>query len=108
MNHQINIGFETGVADENSVRELIRTCAERVLTSEQVDFDAEIDVTVVDADAIVNDAHLKVVVILDRHGDTGGLSMFTHIGERFLNDEDHLKLLARRELGAVPRCPQTR
>ena len=50
MNHQINIGFETEVADENSVRELIRTCAERVLTSEQVDFDAEIDVTVVDAD----------------------------------------------------------
>ena len=31
MNHQINIGFETEVADENSVRELIRTCAERVL-----------------------------------------------------------------------------
>ena len=52
MNHQINIGFETEVADENSVRELISTCAERVLTSEQVDFDAEIDVTVVDADAI--------------------------------------------------------
>ena len=52
MNHQINIGFETEVADENSVRELIRTCAERVLKSEQVDFDAEIDVTVVDADAI--------------------------------------------------------
>lgn len=52
MNHQINIGFETEVADENSVRELIRTCAERVLASEQVDFDAEIDVTVVDADAI--------------------------------------------------------
>mgnify|MGYP006946998563 CR=1 FL=1 len=47
MNHQINIGFETEVADENSVRELIRTCAERVLASEQVDFDAEIDVTVV-------------------------------------------------------------
>ena len=63
---------------------------------------------VVDANAVVNDAHLKVVVILDRHGDTGGLSMFTHIGERFLNDEDHLKLLARRELGAVARCPQTR
>ena len=32
---------------------------------------------VVDANAVVNDAHLKVVVILDRHGDTGGLSMFT-------------------------------
>ena len=63
---------------------------------------------VVDANAVVNDTHLKVVVILDRHGDTSGLSMFTNIGERFLNDEDHLKLLARRELGAVARCPQTR
>ena len=31
MNHQINIGFETEVADENSVRELvIRTCTEPV------------------------------------------------------------------------------
>ena len=64
MNHQINIGFETEVADENSVRELIRTCAERVLASEQVDFDAEIDVTVVDADAIraissIGLAHLR-------------------------------------------------
>ena len=46
MNHQINIGFETEVADENSVRELIRTCAERVLASEQVDFDAEIDLMI--------------------------------------------------------------
>ena len=63
---------------------------------------------VVDADAVVNDAHLHVVVILDRHGDTGSLSMFANVGERLLNDEDHLKLLARRELGAVARCPQTR
>ena len=52
MNHQINIGFETGVEDEQSVRELIRTCALRVLESEKVPFDAEIDVTVVDADTI--------------------------------------------------------
>ena len=55
MNHQINIGFETEVADENSVRELIRTCAERVLASEQVDFDAEIDVKTVSADQIPAD-----------------------------------------------------
>ena len=41
---------------------------------------------VVDADAVVNDTHLKVVVILDRHGDTGSLSVFADVGERFLND----------------------
>ena len=52
MNHQINIGFETAVEDEQAVAELVRTCALRVLESEDVPFDAEIDVTVVDADAI--------------------------------------------------------
>ena len=52
MNHQINIGFDTGVEDEQSVAELIRTCALRVLESEKVPFDAAIDVTVVDADTI--------------------------------------------------------
>lgn len=52
MSHQINIGFETRVEDEQAVSELIRTCAERVLESEDVPFDAEIDVTVVDADEI--------------------------------------------------------
>lgn len=52
MNHQINIGFETEVEDEQGVRELIQTCAGRVLESENVPFDAEIDVTVVDADSI--------------------------------------------------------
>lgn len=52
MSHQINIGFETAVADENAVSELIRTCALRVLESENVPFEAEVDVTVVDADAI--------------------------------------------------------
>ena len=52
MSHQINIGFETAVADETAVSELIRTCALRVLESENVPFEAEIDVTVVDADAI--------------------------------------------------------
>ena len=52
MNHQIKIGFETEVEDAQGVRELIQTCATRVLESEAVPFDAEIDVTVVDADAI--------------------------------------------------------
>ena len=52
MNHQINIGFDTGVEDEQAVSELIRTCALRVLESEKVPFDAAIDVTVVDADTI--------------------------------------------------------
>ena len=33
MNHQINIGFETEVADENSVRELIRTCLSNNLST---------------------------------------------------------------------------
>ncbi|MDO4270495.1 MAG: rRNA maturation RNase YbeY [Eubacteriales bacterium] len=50
--HQINIGFDTEVADEQAVRELIETCAKRVLASENVPFAAEIDVTVVDADDI--------------------------------------------------------
>ena len=52
MNHQINIGFDTAVEDEQGVSELIRTCALRVLESECVPFDAAIDVTVVDADTI--------------------------------------------------------
>ena len=52
MNHQINIGFDTAVEDEQGVSELIRTCARRVLESERVPFDASIDVTVVDADTI--------------------------------------------------------
>lgn len=52
MNHRIEIGFETPVADEQTVRALIETCAGRVLESEGVPFTAEIDVTVVDADAI--------------------------------------------------------
>ena len=52
MNHQINIGFDTAVEDEQAVAELVRTCALRVLESENVPFDAAVDVTVVDADAI--------------------------------------------------------
>lgn len=52
MKHQINIGFDTEVEDAPAVSDLIRTCAERVLAGEQVPFDAEIDVTVVDAQTI--------------------------------------------------------
>lgn len=52
MNHQINILFETVVEDEQAVREIIRTCALRVLESEGVPFDAAVDVTVVDAEEI--------------------------------------------------------
>lgn len=52
MSHQINIGFETDVEDAQAVSELILTCAKRVLESEDVPFDAAIDVTVVDADEI--------------------------------------------------------
>ena len=52
MKHQINIGFDTEVEDAPAVSDLIRTCAERVLAREQVPFDAEIDVTVVDAQTI--------------------------------------------------------
>ena len=52
MNHQINIGFDTAVEDEQAVAGLIRTCALRVHESENVPFDAAVDVTVVDADAI--------------------------------------------------------
>ena len=52
MKHQINIGFDTAVADEATVCALIRSCAERVLASENVPFDAEIDVTVVDVETI--------------------------------------------------------
>ena len=44
MSHQINIGFETQVEDEQAIGELIRTCALRVLESENVPFEAEIDV----------------------------------------------------------------
>ena len=52
MKHQINIGFETAVEDAQGVRELIRTCALRVLESERIPLPAAIDVTIVDAEAI--------------------------------------------------------
>ncbi|MDY3617527.1 rRNA maturation RNase YbeY [Agathobaculum sp.] len=52
MNHQINIAFETAVPGEAEVRALIEACAKRVLESESTSFDAAVDVTVVDAEAI--------------------------------------------------------
>lgn len=50
MNHLIRIGFETEVAGQEEVKELITACANRVLESENVPFDAVIDVTVIDAE----------------------------------------------------------
>ena len=52
MNHQIRIGFSTEVANEEEVRALVEKCARNVLARENVDFPAEIDITVVDADTI--------------------------------------------------------
>ena len=52
MEYQINVGFETPAEDAEQVKQLIETCAKRVLESEQVPFNAAIDVTVVDAQAI--------------------------------------------------------
>ena len=87
---------ETEVADENSVRELIRTCAERVLTSEQVDFDAEIDVTVVDADAIREmNAEYRNKGRRDRRS-------FVPDVRVFLNGEPQEELEAEPDSGCVP------
>lgn len=52
MNHQIRIGFSTEVENEDEVRVLVEKCARNVLSRENVDFPAEIDITVVDADTI--------------------------------------------------------
>ena len=52
MNHQIRIGFSTEVENEYEVRALFEKCARNVLSRENVDFPAEIDITVVDADTI--------------------------------------------------------
>lgn len=52
MNHQIRIGFSTEVENEEEVRALVEKCARNVLSRENVDFPAEIDITVVDADTI--------------------------------------------------------
>lgn len=52
MNHQIRIGFSTEVENEDEVRALVEKCARNVLSRENVDFPAEIDITIVDADTI--------------------------------------------------------
>ena len=52
MNHQIRIGISTEVENEDEVRALVEKCARNVLSRENVDFPAEIDITVVDADTI--------------------------------------------------------
>ena len=52
MNHQIRIGFSTEVENEDEVRALVEKCARNVLSRENVDFPAEIDITVVAADTI--------------------------------------------------------
>ena len=52
MNHLIRIGFSTEVENEDEVRALVEKCARNVLSRENVDFPAEIDITVVDADTI--------------------------------------------------------
>ena len=52
MNHQIRIGFSTEVENEDELRALVEKCARNVLSRENVDFPAEIDITVVDADTI--------------------------------------------------------
>lgn len=52
MKHQIRIGFSTEVENEDEVRALVEKCARNVLSRENVDFPAEIDITVVDADTI--------------------------------------------------------
>ncbi len=52
IRHCITVGFETAVANEEEVRQLIQTCALRVLESESVAFDVQLDVTIVDAKTI--------------------------------------------------------
>ena len=46
------MGFSTEVENEDEVRALVEKCARNVLSRENVDFPAEIDITVVDADTI--------------------------------------------------------
>ena len=76
MNHQIRIGFSTEVENEDEVRALVEKCARNVLSRENVDFPAEIDITVVDADTIreMNAEYRSkdsVTDVLDEEPDTG-------------------------------------
>ena len=52
MNHLIRVTAEVELPHEDEVRALITRCAQHVLQSEGVDFDAFIDVTIVDGQTI--------------------------------------------------------
>ena len=52
MNHEIRVTAEAAVENEDELRTLITKCALRVLESEGVDFDAFVDVTIVDGETI--------------------------------------------------------
>lgn len=52
MNHEIRVTAEAAVENEDELRALITKCALRVLESEGVDFDAFVDVTIVDGETI--------------------------------------------------------
>ena len=52
MNHEIRVTAEAAVENEDALRALITKCALRVLESEGVDFDAFVDVTIVDGETI--------------------------------------------------------
>lgn len=52
MNHLIRVTSEVALEQEQEVRALIERCAMQVLQSEKIDFDALIDVTIVDGQSI--------------------------------------------------------
>lgn len=52
MNHMIRVTAEVALENEEEVRALITRCAQQALAHEQVDFDAFIDVTIVDDENI--------------------------------------------------------
>lgn len=51
-NHKIRVTAEANVEREDELRELITRCALHVLESEGIDFDAFVDVTIVDGETI--------------------------------------------------------
>lgn len=52
MNHRIRVTAEVDLPNEEAVRKLITECAEQVLVQEGIDFDAFVDVTIVDGETI--------------------------------------------------------
>lgn len=52
MSHRIRVTTEVKLPREAEVCELINSCAEQVLLQENIDFDAFIDVTIVDGETI--------------------------------------------------------